>query len=274
MTKKSSCGSCKRLRAHVKTLQAEIESLRASVSTLQEQIARARKDSSTSSRPPPSDLAKPPLPPAPEGQAKRAIGGQPGHPRHERPLVPPELLNGGSHTYVVEICPECGHGLQPTETPPRVVQQVEIETVPIRIAEHRGLAGWCPHCHKVHYAALPSAIDKGGLVGPRLTTLIAYLKGACHASYSTIRKFLRDVVEVTISRGQLAKVIDKVSHALDVPYEALLEDLAAQLRLNVDETGHREHGEQWWTWCFRVSLYTVFKIDPTRSGDVLVEVLG
>ena len=33
-------------------------------------------------------------------------------------------------------------------------------------------------------------------------------------------------------------------------------------------------GEPWWTWCFRASLYTLFKIAPTRSGDVLLEVLG
>jgi transposase len=259
----------------VKALQAEMNSLRASVAELQERVARARKDSSTSSKPPSSDIVKPPPPPPPEGQAKRSVGGQPGHPRHERPLFPPELLNGGSHTHLAEICPTCGHGLQaaPT-TPPRVVQQMDIETVPLRIEEHRSLAGWCPHCQKIHYAALPAAIDQGGLVGPRLTTLIAYLKGACHASYSTIRKFLRDVVGVAISRGQLVKVIDKVSQALDVPYEALLENLTQQWRLNVDETGHRECGEQWWTWCFRASLYTVFKIDPTRSGDVLIEVLG
>lgn len=121
---------------------------------------------------------------------------------------------------------------------------------------------------------MPSGIDPGGLVGPRLTTLIAYLKGACHASYSTIRKFLRDAVHVTLSRGQLAKVINKVSQALDVPYQALLENLPQECRLNVDETGHPEKGDQWWTWCFRASLYTVFKIDPTRSGDVLIEVLG
>jgi transposase len=29
-----------------------------------------------------------------------------------------------------------------------------------------------------------------------------------------------------------------------------------------------------WTWCFRAELYTLFRIDPTRSGDVLIEVLG
>jgi transposase len=126
----------------------------------------------------------------------------------------------------------------------------------------------------VHYAPLPAVVASGGLTGPRLTTLIAYLKGACHASYSTIRKFLRDVVRVTVSRGQLAKVVGKVSQALAQPYQELLDKLPAQARLNVDETGHHDQGEQWWTWCFRASLYTLFKIDPTRSGDVLLEVLG
>ena len=274
MAKKSSCDSCRRLRAQLRTQQAQIESLRATVAELQERVARARKDSTTSSKPPSSDLVKPPPPAPPDGQAKRLIGGQPGHPRHERPLLDPALVNGGSHTHVAEICPKCGQGLQASTTPARVVQQIDIETVPIHVEEHRALAGWCPGCQKVHYAALPVGIEKGGLVGPRLTTLIAFLKGVCHASYSTIRKFLRDVVCVTISRGQLAKVINKVSEALDAPYEDLLENLPAQARLNVDETGHRECGERWWTWCFRASLYTVFKIDPTRSGDVLLEVLG
>ena len=39
---------------------------------------------------------------------------------------------------------------------------------------------------------------------------------------------LRDVVQVTISRGQLAKIIAKVSAALEQPYAELLEDLPAQ----------------------------------------------
>jgi transposase len=107
-----------------------------------------------------------------------------------------------------------------------------------------------------------------------LTTLIAYLKGACHASFSTVRKFLRDVVRVTISRGQLARIIGKVSRMLEQPYQDLLEDLPTQARLNVDETGHKQNGDRQWTWCFRAALYTLFKIDPTRSADVLIGVLG
>jgi transposase len=107
-----------------------------------------------------------------------------------------------------------------------------------------------------------------------LTTLIASLKGACHASFSTVRKVLRDVVRVTISRGERARIIAKVSRALERPHEQRLGDLPGQAWLNVDETGHKPNGQRPWTWCFRAGLYTLFQIDPTRSGDVLIEVLG
>lgn len=268
------CANCERLQAQVDALTATAAQLQATLAQVQAQLAAARKNSSTSSKPPSSDLVKPPKPPPPPGLDQRQRGGQPGHPKHQRLLVPPELLTTPPHDYLPEICPDCGHGLRPAGDDVRVVQQVEITEVPILIEEHRSHPGWCPCCCKVHYAALPTVVERGALAGPRLTTLIAYLKGVCHASYSTIRKFLRDVVHLTISRGQLAKIVVKVSQALDTPYQELLEQLPAQSRLNVDETGHPESGQRWWTWCFRASLYTLFKIDPTRSGDVLLEVLG
>jgi len=272
--RKDACPNCQRLQRQAAALQSQVEALRRTVLQLQEERARLRKDSSTSSKPPSSDLVKPPKPPPPPGQAQRSVGGQPGHPHHQRPLLPPEALTGGSQEHRLDCCPTCGQALQSVEAPPRIVQQIEVLQPPLHIEEHRAVPGWCPSCQKVHYAPLPAAIERGQLAGPRLTALIAYLKGACHASYSTIRKFLRDVAGVTLSRGQLAKMIGKVSQALDQPYQELLEKLPAQARLNVDETGHKDRGEPWWTWCFRAGLYTLFKIDPTRSGDVLLEVLG
>jgi transposase len=284
----SSCANCSRLQAQLdvqraqletqqaqlEALQAQLEVLQSTIAQLQAQLAAARKDSSTSSKPPSSDIVKPPKPPPPQGQDRRKIGGQPGHPIHPRVLFPPEQVNGGSHDYCLDLCPTCGHGLQPTTAAARVVQQLEIHEVSLQIEAHCSHPGWCPHCQKLRYAPLPLTIERGGLVGPRLTTLIAYLKGACHASFSTIRKFLRDVVQVTISRGQLAKIIGKVSQALEPPSEELLKDLPTAARLNLDETGHKQNGDRMWTWCFRASLYTLFKIDPTRSGDVLIAVLG
>jgi transposase len=263
------------LQEQLDAQKAQLDAFAERMATLEAQLAAARKDSSTSSKPPSSDIVKPPKPELPEGQDKRHIGGQPGHPKHERPLIPPDLLTTPPHDYFFpEICPDCGHGLRPAGDDIRVVQQIEIAVMPILIEEHRSHPGWCPHCCKVHYAVLPDRVERGGLVGPRLTTLIAYLKGFCHASYTTIRKFLRDVVQVHLSRAFLFKVITKVSAALEQPYQELLQTLPGEPILNVDETGHKQNGDRTWTWCFRASLYTLFKIDPTRSGDVLIQVLG
>jgi transposase len=269
------CANCQRLQTQLDDLQARFDALQATVAQLQKQLAAARKDSSTSSKPPSSDIVKPPKPPPPPGQDRRQPGGQPGHPAHQRELFPPEMLASPPTDYLLDACPRCGgHLLLTDHDPPLVVQQVDIAAVPLEIHEHRSHPGWCPGCQKVCYAPLPRSIERGGLAGLRLTTLIAYLKGACHASYSTIRKFIRDVIGLTISRGQLAKIIAKVSRALEQPYEELFRSLPDQEQLNVDETGHKQNGHPEWIWCFRASLFTLFKIDPTRSGDVLIDVLG
>src|SRR5881398_2660240 len=129
----TACANCQRLQAQVEALNATVAQLQATLAQVQAQLAAARKDSSTSSKPPSSDIVKPPKPPPPKGQDKRRIGGQPGHPKHERVLFPPEQVNGGSHDYVLDLGPTCGHGLQPNTTAPRVVQQVEIHEVPLSI---------------------------------------------------------------------------------------------------------------------------------------------
>jgi transposase len=254
-------------------LQAQLDQLRATVARLEQKLAAAHKDSSTSSKPPSSDIVKPPPPPPPPGQDKRKPGGQPGHPKHERVPFPAEQVD---HFFVhtLDACPCCGGPLRRNGGLARVVQQVDVEPARLTVQQHTRPEYWCDACAKPSWADLPGAIATGGLAGPRLTALIAYLKGFCHASFSTVRKFLRDVVGVTLSRGQLSKIIAKVSTALDGPYQELLEALPGEAWLNVDETGHKEWARRMWTWCFRADLYTLFKIDPTRSGDVLIEVLG
>jgi transposase len=242
------------------------------IAALETELAKAKKNSSTSSKPPSSDIVKPPKPPREDGQ-KRNRGGQPGHEQHVRGDFPPEAIDQVV-PYTLECCPDCGGTLRPFQRPDNVLQQVEIPETPTIVTEHQGLAYWCPHCQKLHCAPLPEAVVKAGLFGPRLTALVAFMKGVCHASFSTIRKFLRDVVGVAVSRGYLVKVIAKVSESLAPAYAELFQRLPGEAVLNIDETGHKENGEKFWTWCFRAQLYTLFRIDKSRGSKVLVEVLG
>lgn len=261
----NSCPGCEQLRQQV---AAQLER----VAKLEAELAATRKNSGNSSKPPSSDIAKPPRPPSSK-TGKRKRGGQPGHPRQERPPFAPEEVDE-AWDYTLSICPDCGGKLTPGDQPPRVLQQVEIVARPLRVSEHRGLPCFCGRCQKTQYAPLPNDIRKAGLVGPRLTAIVAFLKGGCHCSFTTIRKFLRDVLGVTISRGQLRKVCGKVADSLDAAYQQLLALLPEQERLNVDETGHKEYKQRMWTWCFRAPLFTLFKIDASRGSEVLIEVLG
>ena len=93
----------------------------------------------------------------------RELGG---HPRQQRELFPPELLNGGSYTHRLELCPTCGHGLRDLGAAPRCVQQMDMERVPVRIEEHVALAGYCSHCDAFQYAPLPAAIAAGDWSDP------------------------------------------------------------------------------------------------------------
>ena len=241
------------------------------VAKLTDKVAKLSKNSSNSSKPPSSDIVKPPR--NTKNNTPRKIGAQPGHTKHERPLFTTEEIDD-FQTHTLNTCPDCGGKLEEVKNSSRVVQQVEVVERPVYIEQHTSLCYWCGHCQKFHYAPMPANIEKGQLIGPRLTAVIAYMKGGCHCSFSTIRKFLRDIVGITISRGQLSKLVQKASAAFEQAYNELLEYLPYETKLNVDETGHKENKKRFWTWCFRADAYTLFKIADTRGSRVLLDVLG
>lgn len=220
-------------------LYAIIERLEARIAGLEAELAKARRDSSNSSKPPSSDIVKPPKPSPPKGQKKRKRGGQPGHPRHERASFPPDQVDR-IHTHKMRRCPKTGCRLRRAKVSPRTMQQIGLVDKPFVVREHRAYAYWCERCNRVHWAPFPEEVRGGGLLDARATAFVAFLKGACHASYSTIRMFFKDHMGLAISRGRLAKAVSKASDALAGAYAELEERLPEEPRVNVDETGHKD----------------------------------
>ncbi len=80
------------LRQDKARLELRLAQLQAENARLMNQLAAARKHSANSSKPPSSDIVKP------NGQrrqkkSKRRIGGQKGHPQHQRPAFAPEQVD-------------------------------------------------------------------------------------------------------------------------------------------------------------------------------------
>ncbi|MEO6434571.1 MAG: IS66 family transposase [Tepidisphaeraceae bacterium] len=274
-TRPSVCRNCKRLELRLAELERQLAAALVRIAELEGQLAAARKDSSTSSKPPSSDIVKPP--PASSGKPgrprKRRIGGQSGHPRHARPPFPPEQID---HTWEYEWSQPVEHW-QPLLNEFRIVQQVELRDKLFDVVEHRAQLYRHQESGRIEAAPLPSEVVRGGLIGPRLSALLAYQKGACHMSYGLIQRFCRDVLELPISTGELAKVVQKASSALEPAHEQGRRALPQQSRLNVDETGHPECGRQLWAWGFHAPGphgFTWYHIDAARSSEVLLAFLG
>src|SRR5208282_3142475 len=101
---------------HCVVLTAKLAELTARLEKLEAELARLRKNSSTSSKPPSSDIVKPPKPPA-KGRSRRKQGAQPGHPRHQRPAFTPDEIDT-TRDYHLTVCPDCGGHVVPSEEPP------------------------------------------------------------------------------------------------------------------------------------------------------------
>jgi transposase len=155
----------KLIEAEVTPLHAKIAQLEAKVQQLESENVRLKKDSPTSSKPPSSDIVKPP-PSAPAGKRKKRRGGQPNHPRHVRPPFPPEQVD---HTETHELS-----GLSPDGEPLeefRVLQQAELVKKLFEVTEHRARCYRHRRTGEVIAAPFPGEVTKAGLAGPRLSAL-------------------------------------------------------------------------------------------------------
>ena len=252
---------------------ADLTQAKARVQQLQEVVAGRSKDSTNSSKPPSSDIVKPPASKPATGPQERRRGGQVGHAPQQRAAFRPDEINV-VQKYKPASCPQCGGPVEELPAAAEVVQQVELVAQPTVVTEHRSCPCRCRKCRQDFTQPIPPQIAESGTFGPRLTAFVAYLKGACHASYGTIQQLLRETCGVDIANGTLAKLCQKVSRSLQPSYDALRQQIPRQSSLHIDETGHRENGQLLWTWVFRAPRFTLFHIDLTRGAKVLDQILG
>jgi transposase len=251
----------------VQQYEQRLQALQKRVDELEQ---RLNQNSTNSSRPPSSDPPHVKRPP-PKPKSGRKRGGQPGHKRQQRPLVPLEQVQ-----QVIPLkppaCRKCGRDLQGDDQQPRRHQVAEIPPFQPEVTEYRLHRLTCTECGTRTCASLPEGVPAGAF-GPRLQAVLAVLAGGYRLGKRPIRQLAHDLFGLTISTGMVAKLERSTADALAQPM-AELEDHVRTQPANVDETSWREAGRRAWLWVVVTPLVTVFHVAATRCGEVARQLLG
>ena len=249
--------------------EERIRDLEQQVQTLSEQVRKLTPRNS--SRPPSTEHphAKPKRKPIPKGKPR---GGQQGHQRHQRELVPAEQC-----TAIVDCppdgCRRCGGERALDHASPLRHQVWELPPIEPQITEYRRLRGHCPCCGISTLGPLPPEVPRGQC-GPRLAAFTGLLMGHFRQSKRRAAAFLTDLLNVPCSPAWTVRIQNLVAAALAEPYDELTRQLPGQDHLFVDESPTREARRKAWLWTAVARRFAVFGVFADRSRESLLALIG
>lgn len=257
-------------RAFVHSLFDRIDELTKRVEILEAKLA-AKLTPQNSSLPPSTQHphAKP-LSKKPKSNRKQ--GGQPGHKRHSRPLVPTEQCDRVEKLAPTH-CRCCKRQLSGTDPTPWRHQVLELPSIKPHITEWQLSQLPCKRCGITTRAPMPVGEPKG-CYGPRLMAFSALLMVHFRQSKRKTAQFLTDFLNTPCSAASVVKMQTLVSEALTQPHEDLRTALQSEFTVHMDETPTKQKNEKAWMWVATSCRIAVFAIFSSRAATAISHLLG
>jgi len=241
------------------------------IAKLEAELAGFKKNPRNSSLPPSTEHphAKPPRD---KKKSKKKRGGQPRHPKHERPLIPTEECSRVVLLYP-EACRRCGTELQGEDPEPLRHQVWELPVIKPEVTEYQLHRRGCACCGETTCASLPEGVPTGQS-GPRLVAFVGLLMGHFRQSKRRAAFFLQDFLGMPCCPALTVKMQNQVAAALEQPYEELKQALADEKQLNMDESPTKQGNQKAWLWTAVAAKIAVFAIFSSRKATALPKLLG
>ena len=247
--------------------QAIIRVLLARLAELEARLSKTPQNSSL----PPSSQHPHAKPPPSKSKSKRKRGGQPGHGKHERTLIPTKEC-----THLVTLkpqqCRRCGKNLAGVDEVPLRHQVWELPEIKPLVTEYQRHRLTCS-CNETTCAPLPPGVPSGQS-GPRLVAFASLLMAYFRQSKRRTSLFITSILNIPCCPSLTVKHQNIATQALRGTYEELAASLKDQPQLHGDESPTKEAGRKSWLWTFVAKNFTVFALRPTRAATVLDELLG
>lgn len=208
----------------------------------------------------------------PKSKTKRKRGGQPGHRRHQRPLLPQEQCDQVIALHP-NACRRCGEKLSGKDPHPLRHQVWEIPEIKPQVTEYQQHRLRCSCCGESTCAELPPGVPRGQS-GPRLIAFAGLLMGHFRQSKRRAAYFLQDLMKLPCCPALMVKMQNQVAAALEQPYEELQQALGQQRQLFMDESPTKQANQKAWLWTAVAPLFAVFAIFSTRKADALPKLLS
>jgi transposase len=255
------------IMALVQHYERQLQNLQKQVNECQQ---RLNQNSTNSSKPPSSEHPHAKLirhtPKSP-----RRSGGQPGHAKHERPLLPTEQCQ---HVIpcVPPICRRCTAPLSGTDPQPLRHQVWELPEIKPSVTEYQRHRLSC-RCGTVTCSELPAGVPTGQ-AGPRLIAFSGLLMSCFRQSKRRAALFLSMILNQPACPGWMVSLQKLAAEAAQPAYDELVRQLPQQAVLSIDESPTKEGKTKSWIWTFVAATFTLFATRTSRAADILTDWLG
>jgi transposase len=241
------------------------------VAALKAELAQRNKTPQNSSLPP-STQHPHAKPVNPKSKSKKKRGGQPGHAKHERPLIPTDECDEVIPLKPTE-CRRCGTKLAGKDREPIRHQVWELPEIKPIVTEYQRHRLSCPGCGGTTCAALPDGVPTGQS-GPKLIAFVTLLMACFRQSKRRTSLFVTSVLNIPCCPALTVKHQAIATEALRPAYAELVAALPAQPQLNGDESPTKEGPVKSWLWTFVAPAFTVFALRGSRAATTIRELLG
>ena len=261
------------LRARNERLVGENESLRDRVAHLE---AEAKKDSSTSSKPPSGDPVD-----SRQSRAERRAQSRAAKRRQgKQPGAPGANLRRRDPDAIIErraaCCRGCGADLAAADVVDEIRRQViDLPAVRPVVTDHVAYRCRC-RCGTETVADFPPQARAPVCWGPGVRALAVYLLDRQHLPIERTAELLADLLGAEVSTGWLCQVQLEAAAKL-APFITELKDrVGNETVVHADETGTRVRTVKHWMHTLSTRLLTLIAVHPKRGRDALddIGVLG
>jgi transposase len=232
-------------QAIIRALLAEIAALKARIEELKR---RGKGKTPQNSSLPPSTQHPHNRPQPRRRKSKKKRGGQPGHEKHERPLIPTDQCEEAVPLKPTE-CRRCGAKLSGSDPEPLRHQVWEVPEIKAHVTEYQRHRLTCPCCGETTCAELPPGVPQGQS-GPHWMAFVALLMAYYRQSKRRTAEFLGMLLGQPCCPSLTVKIQNQVTAALRPSYEEAAAALPAEPQLKIDETGTKEEDGKAWLWTF------------------------